>query len=195
MRKFVLGLFSVLLLALPHCYASPQQDTVAEAARKAREKKKNQPKSEKVFTNDNLSAVTGNVNVVGAAAPAAAAEGAAKAEGAEGRPAAAAGEKGATPGEEKGEAYWRKRFAEARGKLRIAEKELDILQRELNLANQQYYTDPNKALREQYDRKDINNLTKAIADKKQEVDRLKQTLSDLEDELRRAGGDAGWSRE
>ncbi|PYU12524.1 MAG: hypothetical protein DMG29_13980, partial [Acidobacteria bacterium] len=71
----------------------------------------------------------------------------------------------------------------------------DILQREFNLMQQQYYSDPNKALREQYDRSDLNNHLKAINDKKQEVARLKQALSDLEDELRRAGGDPGWGRE
>ncbi len=183
----------MLLLALPLCYGAPQQQSVAEAARKTREQKKDQPKSAKVFTNDNLAAVAGGVSVVGSAAPAAPAE-AASPGGAEGKP-AVAGEKGAKGAEEKGEAYWRKRFAEARGKLRLAEKELDILQRELNLTNQQYYSDPNKALREQYDRKDINNLSKAVANKKQDVAQLKQAISELEDELRRAGGEPAWARE
>jgi chromosome segregation ATPase len=190
MRKSVFGTLSFLLLAFPLAYGQSQsQESVAEAARKAREQKKSQPKSAKVITNDNLSAVPGKINVVGSEpAP----EAAAKPEEAKAAP---AGEKAAKGPEEKGEAYWRKRFAEARGKLRVAEKELDILQRELNLTNQQYYSDPNKALREQYDRKDINNLAKTVADKKQEVDQLKQALSDLEDELRRAGGEPAWARE
>ena len=193
MRKLNLGTLSVLLLALPLCYGAPQQQSVAEAARKTREQKKGQPKAAKVFTNDNVAVVAGGVNVVGSAAPAAPAE-AAKPGGPEGAP-AAAGEKSAKGAEEKGEAYWRKRFAEARGKLRVAEKELDILQRELNLTNQQYYSDPNKALREQYDRKDINNLSKAVAEKKLDVAQLKQAISNLEDELRHAGGDPAWARE
>lgn len=193
MRKSILRTLSVLLLALPLCYGAPQQQSVVEVARKTREQKKGQPKAAKVFTNDNVAAVPGGVNVVGSAAPAASAE-AGGPGGAEGKP-AVAGEKGAKGAEEKGEAYWRKRFAEARGKLRIAEKELDILQRELNLTNQQYYSDPNKALREQYDRKDINNLSKAVAGKKQDVAHLKQAISDLEDELRRAGGEPAWARE
>ena len=193
MRKLNLGTLSVLLLALPLCYGAPQQQSVAEVARKTREQKKGQPKTARVFTNDNLAAIPGGVNVVGSAAPAAPAE-AAKPGGPEGAP-AAAGEKSAKGAEEKGEAYWRKRFAEARGKLRVAEKELDILQRELNLTNQQYYSDPNKALREQYDRKDINNLSKAVAEKKLDVAQLKQAISNLDDELRHAGGDPAWARE
>ncbi len=195
MRKPILSAVSVLLLAFPLCYGSPQQDSVAEAARKAREQKKTQPKSARVFTNDDITTVPGRVNVVGSAPPPTETQAKAAAPGAAEGKAPAAQEKEAQPEETKGEAYWRKRFAEARGKLRTAEKELDILQREYNLRQQQYYSDPNKALREQYDRNDLNNQLKAINDKKQEVAQLKQALSDLEDELRRAGGDPGWGRE
>jgi len=95
----------------------------------------------------------------------------------------------------KDEAYWRKRFAEARKQLAAAEKEADILQRELNLQNQQYDSDPNRALQEQYSRKQINDLRQKIDEKKAEVARLKQGISDLEDELRAAGGEPGWARE
>ena len=65
----------------------------------------------------------------------------------------------------------------------------------MNLQQQQYYSDPNKALRQQYDRSDINNLRKAIEDKRAEVEKLRQALAELEDELRREGGDPGWARE
>ena len=197
MCKTILGAATVILIVLPLCYGAPQEPSVAEAARKAREQKKSQPKAARVITNDNLGAVRGSISVVGnpeappAEAPA----------DTPGAAPAATGDQAAKPKEAKetkeakDETYWRKRFAEARGKLRTAEKELDILQRELNLQQQQYYSDPNKALRQQYDRKDINDLRKAIDDKKKEVDQLKQSLSDLEDELRRAGGDSGWARE
>ncbi len=192
MRKLVLAAAGWVLIGPGLCYAAPpQQETPAEAARKAREKKKNQPKAAKVFTDDDLTAVHGAVSVVGEApaAPAPTAEGSAEGE----KKPAAEGKQ--EPAKNNDEASWRKRFADARGKIRMVEKELDILQRELNLQTQQYYSDPNKALREQYDRKDINNLRKAIDDKKKEVDQLKQNLSDLEDQLRREGGDAGWARE
>ena len=44
--------------------AAPQQDSLAEAARKAREAKKDATKSAKVFTNDNIPA-TGGISTVG----------------------------------------------------------------------------------------------------------------------------------
>ena len=75
------------------------------------------------------------------------------------------------------------------------QKELDILQRESQKAQVQYYSDPAKAMKEQYSRKDVNDKDTKIAAKKQEVDQLKQQLSDMEDELRRSGGEIGWARE
>ena len=190
MRKAILAALSMILLAVSLAYASPQQ-SVAEAARKTREQKKNQPKAAKVFTNDDLAAVCSGVSVIGTP-PAPAAEAEKPAEEQKKAPEAEGKEKEEQP--EKDEAYWRKRFAEARGNLRTAEKELDILQRELNLSQQQYYSDPNKALREQYNHTDINNLRKALEDKRAEVEKLRQALSDLEDELRREGGNPGWAR-
>jgi len=195
MRRAIFGAVSLVLLAFPLCYGSPQQQSVAEAARIAREQKKNQQKPAKIFTNDDLAAKSDGVSVVGsAAAPASKEESAAKPGATQGKTGATE-EKAAKPKEEKGQAYWRGRFAEARSKLRDAEKELDILQRELNLQQMQYYSDPNKALREQFERKDINDLRRKIDDKRKEVEQLRQALSDLEDELRQAGGEPGWARE
>jgi hypothetical protein len=56
----------------------------------------------------------------------------------------------------------------------------------------QYYSDPQKALAEQYSRKDINDKDAKIAAKKKEVDQLTQQISDMQDELRKSGGDPGW---
>ena len=92
------------------------------------------------------------------------------------------------------EAGWRKRFAEQRAKISQAEQELDILQREQTKLQTQYYADPQKALAEQYTRKDITDQDAKIQAKKDEVAKLKQGLSTLEDELRAAGGDSGWAR-
>jgi len=92
------------------------------------------------------------------------------------------------------EKYWRTRFAQAYAKLRAAEKELDVLQREWARLQKQHYDDPNKALREQYARKEINERASLIEQKKKEILRLKQDLSDLEDDLRHSGGLPGWAR-
>jgi hypothetical protein len=97
--------------------------------------------------------------------------------------------------EEKGESYWRKRFADARYQIGIAENERDVLQRELGVLLLQYDPNPAKAMRESVTRKEINEHRKAIEDKQHEIEALDRALTDLEDELRRVGGYSGWSRE
>ena len=92
------------------------------------------------------------------------------------------------------EKYWRARFSQAYARLRAAEKELDVLQREWARLQKQYYGDPNRALREQYTRKEINEHATLIEEKKKDILRCKQDLSDLEDDLRRSGGLPGWAR-
>lgn len=169
-----------------------QAPSVAEAARRARAKKA-AGKSGTVYTNDNLPK-NGKISVVGQAS-AADSDDAAPAAG-EAAGAAADAQAGAAPGQEdpKSEVAWRKKFADAREKVAAAEKEADVLQREFNLMQVQYGSDPNKVLREEYERKGINDTRKKIDDKKAEVARLKQAISDLEDQLRKAGLPAGWAR-
>lgn len=187
MRKFISSTLGfILALAIT---AGAQEPSLAEAARKAREKKKDQPKATKVFTNDTLPKDAGRVSVVGTeGAPPAAKEG-----GAQDTKAgeAATGEKK----DEKGETYWRQRFADARKKLSQAEKELELMQRELSIQQLQYDPDPNVVLREEAYRTKINDLRKKVDDKQAEIKQLRQGISDLEDELRRAGGSPAWARE
>src|SRR5882762_5965161 len=95
--------------------------------------------------------------------------------------------------EEKNEAYWRKQFAEIHYRLRMAQSELDVLQRELNVSLLIYDPNPQKALRENVTRNEINAHRKAISDKKKELAELRGQLSDLEDKLRHTEGDPGWS--
>ncbi len=157
----------------------PSTDAVAEAARKARAEQKTAPKPKKVFTNDDM--------------PATPAETSAKpAEGAPGETQAAS--EGGDENNPKSETYWRKRFQKLRDKISQTEQELDVLQRELNKDQVQYYPDPQKALQQQYSRSDINEKTAKIEAKKKELESLKQQMSDLEDDLRKAGGDPGWAR-
>jgi hypothetical protein len=97
--------------------------------------------------------------------------------------------------DEKSEAYWRNQFTAIDYKIRTAQTELDILQRELNLGSVQYYPNPSTAMKESVTRKEINEHRKAIEDKKKEIAELKKQRDDLEDALRHAGGPAGWARE
>jgi len=97
--------------------------------------------------------------------------------------------------EAENEALWRKLFAAIDYKIRIAQTESDILQRELNLGSVQYYPNPATAMKESITRRAINEHRKAIEDKKKEIADLQEQRADLEDELRHAGGPAGWARE
>jgi hypothetical protein len=172
-------------------------DPVADAARKARQQKKAEPKPKKVYTNEDLGAGTpAPAAATPASTTAAAPEGAESKENAAG---AANADQGADAektggGGKNGEEAWRKRFREARDRLAQAEQELDILQRESQKSQVQYYTDPQKALSEQYSRKDISEKDTKIEAKKQEVAQMKQRIADLEDALRKSGGDPGWAR-
>ncbi len=177
--------------------SSQQQtgDPVADAARKSRETKKDTPKPKKVYTDDDLKS-----SAPAQAAPAAApvnASGATTAAQAAGS-ATKAGDTtktGDAPKEDpNGEKAWRKRFQAQRDKIAKAEKELDILGRELEKAQVEYYPDPQKAMSQQNTRADIIEKTTKIAAKRQEIEQLKQGLDDLEDQLRKSGGDPGWAR-
>lgn len=160
-------------------------DPVADAARKAREQQKTAPKPKKVYTDDDVKPATPSENAA-ATQPG----GGAQATPDNGQGSAAGASSKSDP-----EATWKKRFADQRDKIAAAEKELDILQRESEKAQVQYYNDPQKALQEQYTRKDINEKNAKIDAKKQQIADLKQQLSDMEDELRKSGGDPGWARQ
>src|SRR6204780_2056091 len=180
----ILGLAGIAVAA-KHQDASQQTgDPVADAARKAREQKKNAAQPKKVFTNDDVAPAPGPP----ATAPTEAKDGdaAKKTDG------AAADAKGKAP--DNSEAGWRKRFAEQRAKMSQAEQELDVLQPEAQKLQTQYYSDPQKALAKQYTRKDITDQDAKIQAKKDEIAKLKQGVSDLEDQLRASGGDSGWAR-
>ena len=199
--RVLLAIGALCLAPLP-AMAQPQQqngspqstgDPVADAARKARAKEKSEPKPKKVYTNEDISTThPDTANQPASAGEKPSAEGAAtpQATGAE----AAAGEEKKDPRKEE-EATWRKRFKDIHAKIADAEKELDVLQREGQKALLQYYPDPQKALNQQYSRKDVNETDAKLAAKKQELDQLRQTLSDMEDELRKSGGDPGWASE
>ena len=63
------------------------------------------------------------------------------------------------------------------------------MQRELGALNLQYYSDPVKAMQQQYTRSDINDKTAQIEAKKKAIEADQQAISDAEDDLRKAGGE------
>jgi hypothetical protein len=194
----LLGLGGIAVAAARQDTSAQQgSDPVADAARKARVQKKAEPKPKRVYTNEDLGGGSGSTAPAAtstATSPASATDTGATKE-ASTADTSATGGTTSKPADKNDEAAWRKRFSETRGQLAQAEKELDILQREAQKAQVQYYSDPSKAMKEQYSRTEVNEKDTKIAAKKQEIDQLKQKLSDMEDQLRRSGGDIGWARE
>ena len=179
--------------------SSQQQsgDAVADAARKAREAKKDAPKPKKVITDDDLKTSGPRSDVAPASAPVDA-TGATTPAGQAAGGSAKAGEAAKTGEEPKedpnSEKAWRARFKDAHDKIAKAEKELDILGRELEKAQVAYYPDPQKAMKQQNSRDDIKEKQEKIDAKKRELDQLRQGLDDMESQLRKSGGDPGWAR-
>jgi len=166
-------------------------DPVADAARKAREQKKVAPRPKRVFTDDDVTPKPAEAPAPVATQPTI--EGTPPAENAsllKPAPGAAAEDKeNSNP-----EKVWRKRFADQRRKIADAETALDVLQREGQKADLQYYSDPQRAMNEQFTRNEINDKNAKMEAKKKEIAALKQQLSDMEDQLRASGGDSGWAR-
>lgn len=165
--------------------STAQQDPLAEAARKARAREKNAPKSVKVFDNDNLPTEGGISSVGENSAPQKSGKNETAAQG--------------NPQGSKAAAEWHDRFAKLRDTLAQDKDELGILQRELNQEMTQYYGgDPQKAYQDQQSDSPFGqkyDQTKAeIAAKQKQVEADQQAISDAEDELRKAGGDPGWER-
>jgi hypothetical protein len=180
---------SLILLARQQDTSQQTGDPVADAARRAREAKQTAPKPRKVYTDDDVSRPKPAPAATSATRDSSTKESTS--------PVAGTSAKTTTPADQdaKAEAEWRKRFKEQRENIARAERELDILQRENQKDQIQYYPDPQKAMTEQYTRKDINEKDAKIAAKRKEIEALKQGLVDLEDALRKAGGDSGWARE
>jgi hypothetical protein len=189
-----LAMMALALTAFPSSARQQQQDSqqstgdpVADAARKAREqKKKDTAKPKRVYTDDDVNHLVIATAPSGDAGATATTEEGKSAQGKD-----AAGK--TTEPEESVETKWRKQFKDAYTNLYRAQKELDVLQREDNKAQMQYYSDPQKALAEQYTRQDINDKDAKIAAKKKEIDQIKQRISDMEEALRKSGGDPGWA--
>jgi hypothetical protein len=188
-RLITLALGCVTIASPAYLVAQQGQESVVDAARMAKAERKTAPKAKMVIDNDNLDTLTGAVNVVGQE-PAPPEDQAKKPAADEKTPKADA--KGEKP-QVKDEAYWRQKFADANRKLADDARELDILQREYNLKQEQFYTDPMASLKQDYSRQDLNDTKTKIDEKTAMVAQDKADIANLEDELRRAGGDPGWA--
>ena len=187
-KRLITLLLASAMIGVPGYAAARQdqaqgQESVADAARKAQAARKSAPQAKLSIDNDNLGTLTGTVSVVGET-PATSDDQSKKAGDQAAKPAGTAA---------KGQEYWSAKFAAANKKLADDQKELDITQREFNLKQQQFYTDPMASLKQDYSRQDINDTRTKIDEKTAAVAQDKADISNLEDELRKAGGDPGWA--
>jgi chromosome segregation ATPase len=166
---FLAGLVSVAA-APPTALAQDQQTSLGDLARRAREQKKRERNPARVWTNDNLPAAErADVNVVGPPAPAETANEAAE-------PAAAS--------EERDQEIKIKETAlkEAKEQLARAEKELNLLQRDLDLHRQQFYSNPDYT-RDADGKAQLDDLSRQIDTKLREVQQAKEKVASLERQL------------
>jgi hypothetical protein len=156
----------------PSQQPSTQEPSLGEKARELKAQQAQQSKPVRVFTNDNIPTGSGGITVIGGAS---------------------AGPPEGSP-KEHGEHYFRKTMSELQAKLELDQRQLAVLQQQLNINQLQYYPDPLKTLHQEYSRSDINKLQAEIEAKQQEIKSDEDAISDLRTELQREGGDPGWLR-
>ncbi|HZT73817.1 MAG TPA: hypothetical protein VE996_09220 [Terriglobales bacterium] len=162
-------------------------DSLGELAREERAARGRAAAAVHEYTNGNIPQ-QGAISVPGQAAAAA------PSSGSEAATATAAPAAPAASDDAQLEAQWRKKFADARQQLQLDQQELDVNQREFNLAQQQYYSDPNKALQQQYSRSDLDQKAQQINALKAKVAADQKAISDLTDQLRQAGLPPSWAQ-
>ncbi len=92
------------------------------------------------------------------------------------------------------EKAYREKFAKLREALTYEERKLDVLQREFNLASVQFYSNPQQGLQEQQTRAELKTRQGEIEKQKEAVAAAKKAITDLEEQLRKAGLPADWAR-
>jgi len=159
-------------------WAQSQSDpapSVAEAARRAREKKKENAKPVRTLTNDDLPAAPAGDAVTGTATPTPAAKGDANDDGEKKPPAA--------PNDEiakQRKAYNAAALERAKKQLAQLLSELDIMERKAVLDSDSYYSKTDYAS-DKEGKANLDAEAQQISDKKQTVDELKARVAELQD--------------
>ena len=202
---------TLLLIGMGLVFAATLHgQSVADLARQTRDRKPGVSQTGRVYTNENVatSAPAPAAPAPATPAPPAPAAGAARPAGqAPGAAAPAApGQAPAQPAagaqppqpqpktEAELEKEYREKFAKLREELSLQERRLDVMQRELNLMQNQFYTNPQDTLTQELTRGNINTRMQEIEAQKANVEKAKQAVAALEDELRVKGLPAGWAR-
>jgi hypothetical protein len=158
---------------------SQDSQSVAEAARKAREKKKDTAKPAKVITDETLDVKKGDVQSAVAEEPKIAGAEDAKAQAAPGAPNATPANAAAK--DEKRDKL-KKDLTELKEQIKQSLMDLDLLQRENRLDQDAYYSQPNYGS-DTAGKQKLDDEKQQISNKQEEVARLKAKLADLQREL------------
>ena len=198
-RRLIVGRIGVAAaaltwtLAMPAASALAQTPSLGEVARKEAERRKALPPSGKVYTNKDLppsaqkpapSSGAGTETTI-PLDPVAAATG--------DKPADPKAEADAKPGEEKNAAWWASRITAARESVRRNEMFAEALQTRINSLNRDFTSRDNPAQRSEIGR-DRTEALSELARVKQDVEKGKQAIADIEEEARKASVPPGWLR-
>ena len=173
LRLTLPAVLSVTLLPAAAFAQSQDSQSVAEAARKARAQKKNTEKAPKVITDETLDVKKGDVQSATAEQPRMPGSPEAPAQPA----AAAAPATPAAPGAK--DQKESKEVADLKVKIKRAQDDLDLLQREQSLENDRYYSQTDYA-HDTAGKAKLDDLKQQVTDKQQELERLKARLAELQ---------------
>lgn len=183
---FVAALAASFVPVAAFCQSDTQ--SVADAARRAREKKeekkKDATKPVKVITDDTLDVKKGDIQSATAEVPQIPGAATANAPAAGNAAAAAPGGNAAnsSAGAKGGDEKLKKELDNAKEQLKQALSDLDLLQRENRLDQDAYYSKPDYAS-DAAGKQKLDDEKQAISDKRDEVERLKTKVADLQRSL------------
>ena len=171
-KLVVIGSFCLLLFALD-CSAQ----TVADAARKERERQR-RLHSTVVIVNGATTTASASSSTTTTAA----------------KPPAAVTPTGPVDNKGRDEKYWRKQFDDARASLKKAQDNVALLDLKIKDLNTQLLRQSDIYNREYRLGPEIADTQKQLDDAQKQAEDAKKRISDLEDDLRKSGGPAGWAR-
>jgi glucose/arabinose dehydrogenase len=182
-ERALLSASAALLLFLPTAGAQSQSDntSVAEAARRAREQKKNAAKPVRTLTNDDLPAASPSPAAVSAPAADAATSGGAQPEAGKAAPAKAE-PTGQTEESSKKRARMEAALAQAKAEFVRAQGELDVLERKAVLDSDAFYAKTDYA-RDTEGQARLDTDAQQVNNKKSQVNDLKAKVAALQAEL------------
>jgi hypothetical protein len=180
--RYALPAMLAAMLLPPAMYSQSQDSqSVAEAARRTREKKKTQAKPVKVITDETLDVKKGDVQSAVAEEPKMPGSSEPNAQLANNAPGAnAAGSSTATKDSE--DEKLKKGVAALKEQLKQALSDLDLLQREYRLDQDTFYSNISYAS-DTAGKQKLDDEKQQISDKREEVERLKAKLADLQQVL------------